>query len=114
MESYPRMHKRLLTHSEQPYVQNRLWTTPEKNRPYSLIVDASTGTAEIAGGLGAILTQQDENQEERVIAHASRQLLKHEKNYTPFLIEMQAIVWANTLTLISGEENLRCSVITNH
>ena len=66
---------------------------PRKNRPYSLIVDASTGTAEIAGGLGAILTQQDENQDERVIAYASRQLLKHEKNYTPFLIEMQAMIW---------------------
>ena len=31
---------------------------PRKNRPYSLIVDASTGTADIAGGLGAILTQK--------------------------------------------------------
>ena len=30
----------------------------------------------------------------KVIAYASRQLLKHEKNYTPFLIKMQAIVWA--------------------
>jgi hypothetical protein len=28
-----------------------------------------------------------------VIAYASRQLLKHEKNYTPFLVEMQAMVW---------------------
>ena len=52
---------------------------PRKNRPYSLIVDASTGTTEIAGGLGAILSQTDENGEERVIADASRQLLKHEK-----------------------------------
>ena len=64
-----------------------------KNRPYSLIVDASTGTAEVAGGLGAIFSQTDENGEERVIAYASRQLLKHEKNYTPFLVEMQAMVW---------------------
>ena len=66
---------------------------PRKNRPYSLIVDASTGTTEVAGGLGAILSQTDENGEERVIAYASRQLLKHEKNYTPFLVEMQAMVW---------------------
>ena len=29
---------------------------PRKNRPYSLIVDASTGTAEIAVGLDSILT----------------------------------------------------------
>ena len=66
---------------------------PRKNRPYSLIVDASTGTPEIAGGLGAILTQTDEDGEEKVIAYASRQLLKHEKNYTPFLVEMQAMIW---------------------
>ena len=56
-------------------------------------MDASTGTAEVAGGLGAILSQTDENVEERVIAYASRQMLKHEKNYTPFLVEMQAMVW---------------------
>ena len=36
-------------------------------KPYPLIVDASTGTPEIAGGLGTILTQKDENQEERLI-----------------------------------------------
>ena len=58
-----------------------------------MIADASTGTSEIAGGLGAILTQRDENGDEKVIAYASRQLLKHEKNYTPFWEEMEAIVW---------------------
>ena len=67
---------------------------PRKHRPYSLIVDASTGTGEINGGLGAMLCQTDEDGEEKVIAYASRQLLKHEKNYTPFLVEMQAMVWA--------------------
>ena len=66
---------------------------PRKNRPYALIVDASTGTLENPGGLGAILTQQDKDGEEKVIAYASRQLQKHEQNYTPFLAEMQAMVW---------------------
>ena len=66
---------------------------PRKNRPYLLIVDASTGTSEVTGGLGVILTQTDENNDERVIAYANRQLLKHEKNYTPFLVEMQTMVW---------------------
>ena len=65
-----------------------------KHMPHSLIVDASTGTGEINGGLGAMLCQTDEDGEERVIAYASRQLLKHEKNYTPFLVEMQAMIWA--------------------
>ncbi len=52
-------------------------------------MDASTGTSEINGGLGTMLCQTDEG-EERVIAYASRQLLKHERNYTPFLVEMQS------------------------
>jgi hypothetical protein len=64
---------------------------PRKHRPYSLIVDASTGTGEINGGLGTMFYQTNEDCEERVIAYASRQLLKHEKNYTPFLAEMQAM-----------------------
>ena len=86
---------------------------PRKNRPYSLIVDASTGTPEIAGGLGAILTQTDENGDEKVIAYASRQLLKHEKNYTPFLVEMQAMVWGmdHFDTYLRGR---RFTVFTDH
>jgi hypothetical protein len=67
---------------------------PRKHRPYSVFVDASTGTSEINGGLEAMLCQTDEDGEERVIAYASRQLLKHERNYTPFLVEMQGMVWA--------------------
>ena len=84
MEAYNSLKQALLS---EPIVNY-----PRRNRPYSMIVDASTGTSEIAGGLGAILTQRDENNEERVIAYASRQLQKHEKNYTPFLVEMQAMV----------------------
>jgi hypothetical protein len=66
---------------------------PRKNRPYALIVDASTGNAEKDGGLSAILAQQNEKNEFHVIAYASRGLVKHEKNYTPFLAEMMAAVW---------------------
>ncbi len=51
---------------------------PRKNRPYSLIVDAATGNDVNDGGLGAILTQTDEKGKERVIAYASRALIKHE------------------------------------
>jgi hypothetical protein len=35
-------------------------------------VDASTGTGDINGGLGAILCQTDEESEETVIAYSSR------------------------------------------
>jgi len=69
---------------------------PRKDRPYSLITDAACGNSDQKkpGGLGAILTQMDENGEHHVIAYASRSLLSAEKNYSPFLLEMQASVWA--------------------
>ena len=67
---------------------------PRKDRPYSLIVDAATGNEVNDGGLGAILTQTDEKGKDRVIAYASRSLVNHEKNYTPFLLEMLAASWA--------------------
>ena len=66
---------------------------PRRNRPYSLIVDASTGGEGSEGGMGAILCQTDEKGHMCVIAYASRGLQKHEKNYTPFLAEMMAAVW---------------------
>jgi hypothetical protein len=67
---------------------------PRKHRPFSLIVDASTGTGDINGGLGAMLCQTDEEGKERVIAYKSRQLLKQEKNYTPFQVKLEAMGWA--------------------
>ena len=66
---------------------------PRKDRAYALITDASFGDEKKAGGLGAILTQVDKKGEFYVIAYASRGLQKHEKNYTPFLLEMQAALW---------------------
>jgi hypothetical protein len=66
---------------------------PRQNRAFSLIVDAATGNDVTDGGLGAILCQTDENGHQRVIAYGSRALVKHEKNYTPFLLEMMAAVW---------------------
>jgi hypothetical protein len=46
------------------------------------------------GGLGTILCQTDQKGNNKVIAYASRQFLKHEKNSMPFQVEMAAIVWA--------------------
>jgi len=66
---------------------------PRKDRSYSLITDASLGDDKKAGGLGAILAQVDKQGQFYVIAYASRGLQKHEKNYTPFLLEMQAALW---------------------
>jgi hypothetical protein len=66
---------------------------PRKDRQYALITDASCGDDNNPGGMGAILTQVDKDANFFVIAYASRKLLKHEKNYTPFLLEMHAAVW---------------------
>ena len=66
---------------------------PRRDRQYALLTDASLGLDQQPGGLGAVLTQIDKKGEHHAIAYASRQLQKHEKNYTPFLLEMQAAVW---------------------
>jgi len=66
---------------------------PRANRQYALITDASFGDENTAGGLGAILTQIDKDNKFYVIAYASCKLQKHEKNYTPFLLEMQAAIF---------------------
>jgi len=66
---------------------------PRADRQYALITDAATGTADTAGGLGAILTQKDQFDNFYAISYASRQLKDHEKNYSPFLLEVAAAVW---------------------
>ena len=68
---------------------------PRPSRQFVLTTDAATGDAENPGGLGAVLTQVDPGTgQEKVIAYASRSLKTHEKNYSAFLAELTAIVWA--------------------
>ncbi len=66
---------------------------PKKHLQYALITDAATGDDNHPGGMGAILTQVDKDGKFYVIAYASKKIEKHEKNYTPFLLEMYAAVW---------------------
>ena len=64
-------------------------------------------------GLGAILTQINQKGEHCVIAYASRKLQKHECNYTPFLLEMQAAIWGmdHFATNLRGR---KFTLITDH
>jgi hypothetical protein len=74
-------------------ISNPVVAYPRSDRQYALIVDAATGSATEEGGLGAILTQVDSEGKFHVISYGSRQLVKHEKNYSPYLLEMQAAIW---------------------
>ena len=67
---------------------------PRSDITYALIVEASTGKADIEDGMGAILTLIDSNGVFCVLSYPSKQLLKQEKNYSPYLLEMDAVVWA--------------------
>ncbi len=66
---------------------------PRADQQYALITDDAMGTADTAGGLGAILTQKDEFDNYFAVSYASRQLKDHEKNFSPFLLKLAAAVW---------------------
>ena len=75
---------------------------PEGSKDFVLYCDASYH------GLGAVLIQRD-----KVIAYASRQLKKHEENYTTHDLELGAIVFALKLWrhYLYGT---KCIVFTDH
>jgi hypothetical protein len=50
---------------------------------FILQTDALTGTESDAGGMGAVLLQEQNDKTEGVVAYASRGLKDHEKNYRP-------------------------------
>jgi hypothetical protein len=52
-----------------------------------------TGTKAAAGGMGAILLQEQKDKTERVVPYASRGLKDHEVNYPAFLLEKAAAYW---------------------
>jgi RNase H-like domain found in reverse transcriptase len=56
---------------------------PISDCQYALITDAATGTADTPGGMGAILTQVDQDRNFHAISFASRQLKDHEMNTIP-------------------------------
>ncbi|KAF8088687.1 hypothetical protein N665_0532s0047 [Sinapis alba] len=75
---------------------------PEQGKPYTVYTDASRV------GLGCVLMQDG-----RVIAYASRQLRKHEDNYSTHDLELAAVVFALRIwrSYLYGEE---VEVYTDH
>ena len=63
---------------------------PDPEKQYHLLVDAAVGNEQTAGGLGACLVQFDDQGVPRAIGYASRGLKSYEKNYTAYLLELQA------------------------
>ncbi len=59
---------------------------------YALTTNAATRTDDTPGGLGAILTQVNQDRKFYAISFASRQFKDHEKNYSPFLLEAATAV----------------------
>ncbi|KAL1920943.1 uncharacterized protein VTP21DRAFT_11578 [Calcarisporiella thermophila] len=64
------------------------YPNPDLDREFHLITDAS------GEGLGAILEQEQDNGERKVISYASRGLHRSEKNYAITDLEALAVVWA--------------------
>jgi hypothetical protein len=88
---------------------------PRADCQYALISDATTGTTDMAGGLGTILTQKDEFDNFYAILYASRQLKDHEKNYSPFLLKLPLLfgIWT-FLTNISKVKSSFCILTLSH
>ena len=86
---------------------------PNPRRDFILSTDAAGGDSANPGGLGAVLSQLDDGGVERVVAYASRSLRPNEKNYSAFLLELTAIVWAVEHFHVYLYGN-RFSVVTDH
>jgi deoxyuridine 5'-triphosphate nucleotidohydrolase len=61
---------------------------PDWNKTFKLYTDAS------AIGLGAVLSQDDDEGRERVIIYLSRSTTRPERNYGPTQLECLAVVWS--------------------
>jgi hypothetical protein len=66
---------------------------PNREGRFILQTGALTGTESSAGGMGAVLLQEQKDKTEQVVAYASRGLKDHERNYLALLLEKAAACW---------------------
>jgi hypothetical protein len=66
---------------------------PNREGRFILQTDALTGTELAAGGMGAVLLQEQKDKTERVFAFATRGLKDHEANCPAFLLKKAAACW---------------------
>ena len=67
---------------------------PDPRKTFHVFTDGAIGSERESGGLGAVLCQKNKYGVLHPVAYASRSLHANEKNYSAFLIEMSAIVFA--------------------
>ena len=85
---------------------------PRFDRPFAVKTDGAC-----THGLGAVLTQKDDDGRERPVAYWGRKLTKHERNYTVTEVELLACVsaikqwrsylWGRHFTLVTDHSALR-------
>jgi hypothetical protein len=66
---------------------------PNREGRFILQTDASTGTDAAAGGMGAVLLQEQKDKTEQVVAYVSRGLKDHKVNHPAFLIKKASACW---------------------
>ena len=97
LDAFMKLRSELATTPGLPY--------PNWNRPFILDTDASNS------GLGAVLSQLDDDGVERPIAFASRSLSDPERNYSTTRQELLAVVWATEhfrVYLLHAQFQIRC------
>ena len=90
----PEEAQRAFEHLKKALTSSPVLATPRRDRNFILATDAAAGGQGRPGGYGAVLTQKDDSGQERAVAYASRTLKTHEKNYSAYVLEMAAAVWA--------------------
>ena len=92
----PAKEARLFEQLRKDVVEAQPKMLPDPNLQFHLFTDGSLGEEDEAGGLGAYLAQEASSPEGpryQPVGFASRQLRKHENNYSAFLLELAAAAY---------------------